>query len=454
MSGPIDYSIPNAVDPSQAFMQALNAGRADVQYRLQQQQQQAAMAQQLQMQQDLARLASNPNATGADYSRVMTMYPQLSEHLKRAADTLNTEQQQAELKHGSQVFAALSSNRPDIAAVTLEQRAQALDNSGDKVGAAVLRSQAKQLETDPAKVRNYYGLSLSQLPGGEKVINSATALNTDAREQEVQPVKMAQERAAATEAGVKAAVAVATAPAAVAKSVLENLKLQEDTVSVAAARRIAELNVQIAQSNSETERGRLTLERDKFIQEQAKTQQAQGQAAQDAQNQSTAALQTVNDIKTHRGMDAYWTAPGTKWGAIWRVVPGSDRQALETSIDALKGQLGYSNLMAAKASSPTGASGFGALSDSELKLLSSLAGNLDPNSADFPVQLAKVERYLQKAQSTATARPGLPNKGEAYVATLPRGTVVTEGDINAAMRKYPGTTREQVLMYLQQQGAK
>lgn len=444
--GPIDYSVSGVPDPQQAFLQALGQGQA---MRQQQVQQQAN----LQMQQDLARLASNPNATGADYSRIMTLYPQLSEHLKRAADTLNTEQQQSELKHGSQVFAALSSGRSDIAAATLEQRAQALENSGDKMGAAVLRSQAKQVGTDPNKVRNYYGLSLSHLPGGDKVVNSATALNTDARAEESQPVEMADKRAKATEASAKAAVAVATAPALAAKPVLDNLKLQEDTLSVAAQRRVADLNTQIAQANSETERGRLTLERDKFIQEQAKTQQGQSQAAQDAQNQSTAALQTLNEIKSHPGLTD-WNRPGEWTGAVLRYMPGTNRQALEGYIDSLRSQLAYSNLMAAKASSPTGASGFGALSEGELKLLSNIAANLDPNSKDFVQQLRKVEGYLTKAQSTAAARPGLPNKGEAFVGKLPDGTVVDEGRINALMRQNPGTTREQVLTFLQSMGAK
>jgi hypothetical protein len=142
----------------------------------------------------------------------------------------------------------------------------------------------------------------------------------------------------------------------------------------------------------------------------------------------------------------------TAWGKIWGKVPGSERNAFESWVESLKGQLGFQSLMAAKQASPTGASGFGALSDSELKMLSGLAGRLDTDSKDFPVVLGKVEKFLQKTQARAVANPNLPTSGGAFVANSPKYGTIDEGRINAVLRAHPELTRADVLRYLQQQG--
>jgi hypothetical protein len=54
------------------------------------------------------------------------------------------------------------------------------------------------------------------------------------------------------------------------RTVLDNEKDRQTILSAEAQRQVANFNAQIAAANSETERGRLTLERDKFVAEQNK----------------------------------------------------------------------------------------------------------------------------------------------------------------------------------------
>lgn len=64
---------------------------------------------------------------------------------------------------------------------------------------------------------------------------------------------------------------------------------------------------------------------------------------------------------------------------------GSEATNLRGTLDALKANLGFDQLMNMKSSSKNGSSGLGALSEQEMKLLTSLSGSLDPNQS--PAQL-------------------------------------------------------------------
>jgi len=60
--------------------------------------------------------------------------------------------------------------------------------------------------------------------------------------------------------------------------------------------------------------------------------------------------------------------------------PGTDRTDLEALITTIRGNLGFKELQKIRDNSPTGGA-VGQLSDTELKILSSMAGNLDPNQS-------------------------------------------------------------------------
>jgi hypothetical protein len=440
-----------AVNPAGAVLQGVQGGFGIQQEQQQLAAQQLALSQQAQLQKDLAAFSAKPNPGASDYTALMTRYPQLADKFKASFDVMNTAQKQAQIKNAVPVLAALRNGQTGIADQVLEQQAQAAENSGDMQTAQGARTMQQWIKVHPRSAMDTvsFGLAAADPDKFADILNSLT---TNAHSQALLPSEVAKSQADAAEATVKAGVTAASAPALAAKPGIENDKTQQDIAKSQADAQIAKYNADIAAANSDTEKGRLTLERDKYVQEQAKLNQAQGQAAQDSMDSSTQALDTVSQIKSHPGMTSFFTGPGSKWGAVWGKVPGSDRQALNGWVDSLKGQLGFQNLMAAKQASPTGASGFGALSDGELKLLSGLAGQLDPNSADFPTVLGKVEKFLQKAQAKSVANPNLPTAGGAVVTTSPKYGVINEGRINAVLKAHPELTRADVLRYLQSQG--
>jgi hypothetical protein len=69
-------------------------------------------------------------------------------------------------------------------------------------------------------------------------------------------------------------------------------------------------------------------------------------------------------------------------GAILGNIPGSSGRDLRGDIDTLKANLTFDELKKLKAASPTGASGLGALSDTEGRLLASTVANLDPGQSE------------------------------------------------------------------------
>lgn len=439
---PIDYSI-DVQSPFMSALQGYQAGAAIRNDQMQQQQQQLVLQQQQAQQQALQRLMATPNPTAADYANATLLIPGMKDQFKQAWDMRSTEQQQNDLAHVGQVYSALSSGQPTIAADLLKQRAAALRNSGDEAGARNAEAMAGVAAQAPDFARSLIGMKLSAIPGGDKVITNVVALGNEGRNQAKFPAELSKAQSDAIEAGVKAG----NAPTA---AVLGNEKTAQEIRASELAGEISRIDAQIKAATSETERGRLQLERDKFVQEQQKLGQTQTQGVQDSLNATTNALQTLGQIKQHPGFKSQ--DYGGTWAMIKGKIPGTERQALQGWVDSLRGQLSYQNLMAMKAASPNGASGLGALSEGEQKMLANLAGNLDLDSKDFPQQLAGVERFLQKAQATVVSRPNLPTTGEAFVMKHPVYGNVTEGTVNSLMRQFPGSTREQVINFLQQTG--
>lgn len=455
---PLNYTIQTA-NPFDSVIKGYQAGLGITQA----QQMQAAQQQALQIQQQKAdvirSLVSNPNPTADDYARATLIVPELHEQFKQSWATRNDAQNQSHLNDLTQWSAAIQNGQPQIAVDAMNARAKALEDTagGPTRESQALKANAQVVQDHPDFANNaIIKPMIFAHPDGKKVVESIAAMNTDKRAEQLQPglvdkgiADASKSQADAVKANAEAQVAQGTVPALTEKPALDN--------------RLAELDRQIASANSETERGKLQMERDKMALEQKRLGQTQGQAVQDSMDSSLAALQTVNEIKNHPGLrdnllqmipGVPGSKPGDVWGSVFKHMPGSDRQALETYVDSLKSQLAFSNLLAAKQSSPTGASGFGALSEGELKLLSNVVANLDTSSSSFPKQLAKVEQFLNKTQAKGLANPNIPTAGGAFIIQHPTYGTVREGDINRLLQQHPGATRQQVIDYLNQTGGK
>ena len=211
MPAPNDYSAAfGGADPSQAFMQGVQQSTVLQDLQMKQQQQQAAMAQQQQQQKALQSLFSNPASGAQDYARVMTAIPQLSEHLKRAWDTKNTDQQQQELSNLSQWMYAIKAGQPDVASSLMRTRADAMERAGLKDQAQALKTKADIVDAHPEFAGGLM-MSLAQAhPDGKKLVDNMTAMGAEKRAQDKAPVDLRTAEADATIKGAQAAVATQT----------------------------------------------------------------------------------------------------------------------------------------------------------------------------------------------------------------------------------------------------
>lgn len=435
---PINYST-DVQTPFQAALQGYQAGTAIRDDQFKQQQIEAAMAQQQRQAQMLQSLISNPNASAKDYANATLAMPGLKDNFKQAFEMRNSEQQQSTLRDLGQYYAAVSSGRPDIAIDQMKKRADAMEAAGvPKQEVQALRAQAQVIEAHPEFARATMGMLLSSVPGGDKFLTAAAAAGTEQRASEQAPADLAKKNAEAGIKGVEAANAST-------RTALENANASEDIESKQAQRQIAALNTQISQANSETQRGELILKRDELVQKQADKAKGEGGAAQDAVDTLNQTRSTIESLMKHPGLNGgkVLGGAGTVTGKYLGNIPGTDDKDFRAQIETLQAQNFQSQIKTM--------TGMGALSDAEGKKLSAAIANLDPDQSAKQLKnnLGVVRGYIDKALSKQVGGGKLPVSGGGFVLKHPVYGNVTEGDVNKLLTKFPGSTREQVLQYLQ-----
>ena len=186
---PIDYTV-DVKDPFESTLQGVQAGAQISALKAQQQAQEAQRQAAIQMQKDLRALAANKNATGSDYANMILKYPQMSDHFKSSWDMLNADHQQSKLDNFTQVHAALTNDKPDVAIKILTDRAEALRNSGRENDAKTNEDMAEFIRLNPQAAKTSSGLMLSSIMGPEKFASTFSTLGAEQRATEEQPYKI------------------------------------------------------------------------------------------------------------------------------------------------------------------------------------------------------------------------------------------------------------------------
>ena len=193
-SGPINYGI-DVPDPSQSFLQAFKTGTAITETRMLQEKAQREAEQQQRITQAFERLRQ-PGATAKDYADLAMMLPETqAKAVRESFSMINADQQQNALTQAGQVFSAFKSGKPEIAVGLIERQIEAKRNSGDEGGARFLETWRDVAKENPKAAEDYFGFTISQIPGGDKVIAGAVQLETDRRAAQLQPFKLRQETA-------------------------------------------------------------------------------------------------------------------------------------------------------------------------------------------------------------------------------------------------------------------
>ena len=205
MPAPIDYGVQIA-DPTQTFLGAFQTGASVQEARLKQEQQQQQLANQKLIQDGFTKLRQ-PGATAADYANLSMLLPETqAKSVRESFSMLSGERQNAALQQSGQVFSAFKAGKPEIAISLLDQQIAGKRNSGDEAGAKFLETWRDVAKENPKATEDYFGFTISQMPGGDKVITSAIALGGELRAQAKAPFELTEAEAKAGKAKSEAEI--------------------------------------------------------------------------------------------------------------------------------------------------------------------------------------------------------------------------------------------------------
>jgi len=212
--GPINYSV-DVQSPFEAALGGFKIGAAGAEIQAQQQKRDLEIqaAQQAQRRQtELADLFKNPNATSADYERVVAFLPKEQAAIVTGGFERKTkEQQDNDLRMGAQVYSAIKSGQPNIAMQMLTDQAAAFRNSGRENEAKAAEASAQAIELNPTMAQATVGLYMARLPGGAGYLEAADKALATIRAEAKAPSELAKSVADADKAVADAIAAQATA---------------------------------------------------------------------------------------------------------------------------------------------------------------------------------------------------------------------------------------------------
>ena len=224
---PINYGV-EIEDPTKSFLSAFQTGSAIQDTRLKQEQQQQKIANEKSIQEGFLKLRQ-PGAKASDYANLAMMLPETqAKAVRESFNMLTEERQQNALQQSGQIFSAFKSGKPDIAIKLLESQIEAKRNSGDNEGAKFLETWRDVAKENPKVTEDYFGFTISQMPGGDKVITSAIALGGERRKEAEAPSALIEARAKADRAVADATTAQATATNAADKAKADADKAKAD----------------------------------------------------------------------------------------------------------------------------------------------------------------------------------------------------------------------------------
>lgn len=385
MVQPIDYlSQLRQPDITGQFLGGLQVGQA-------MKAQDQAKAQAEQYSADLQAYLNAPTAQGA--AAMSAKYPQQREAFKQAWDIQSKDQQDANFRAGTQVYSAIQSGRPEVAAQVLDENIAAMENSGQD--ASPLKTIRETLQRDPKMTGAQIGLTLSSLEP-----DRWAKVAGEMRASEQAPYALSEKQSKAQKAAVDANFAESNAVQDAAKKGWEIAKLQNDIG-------IARQNSQIAAMNANIKRETNDLKRQEL---QQKVQEAQlkrdaevrGKTADVEAGRATIDnfLNTADQaLKTPAGVVSSAT------GTISSTLPTVDQDVadFEETLKTLSSQAFLSQVPAMK--------GLGALTEAEGKKLEASLANLSLRQSPEKLiaNVQEAQRLMLKARAGLADKYGVPD---------------------------------------------
>jgi len=212
--GPINYSI-DVQSPFEAAISGFKLGAAGAEAQAQAQVREQAK----QAQTELATLFKNPNATAADYDRVLPFLPKdQAAIVTQGFERKTKEQQQNSLQQSARVYTALKSGQLDIAKTLLQKQADAFRTGGKEQEAKATETYLQLVDMNPTGAQTTIGLMIATMPGGKELLENVDKTLSTGRAEALAPEELRQKIAAANEAVAAATTAQATATNAAEKA--------------------------------------------------------------------------------------------------------------------------------------------------------------------------------------------------------------------------------------------
>lgn len=380
-----------------------------------------------QMQEDLSDLANNP--TPENYTKYMTLYPQLSEQFKRGYDTMTDSANKRSTKTAVEVSTLLNAGDTVGAKQTLERMATAYENAGDVGQAQSNRALAKLVETNPGLAKASAFMIAGQGLDGDQFAEFMTKLGTEKRAEQMQPYEIASKKAqtAKTETETDWIPLVNQAN-------IKNIESQiEDRITgrVLQNKQIENQNRQFYDNLDQAQKQylmKLDQEERKLANElnPVKPETAEKRierlskvsdyeaAVQNAKSAAKNATDLANDYS------AISESTGGYWNKAMRNIPGTPEQAFAQKLETLKSQVFLTQVEKMK--------GMGALTDMEgqrlEKSIASLDADLDPKT--LQANLKNISSELSRAATKAQ------RMAELYAT---RGTGFSDAVVQAAKKR-------------------
>jgi hypothetical protein len=203
----LNYNIA-PVNPMQGYMSALQTGAMigglrDEREKARAQAEADRLAAQQKAEKD-AQLAEAYNIvkqapTYENYAALANLLPpELAKSARENITMLEEAKQAALLSDSANVFAAFSSNQPELGIKILEERAAAYRNEGNENGVKETQrfiDLANSGEMGQQAVKDIFGTVISMMPKGKDAIDAVAKFHEDRRAEEMHPLNMAKLRA-------------------------------------------------------------------------------------------------------------------------------------------------------------------------------------------------------------------------------------------------------------------
>lgn len=363
-----------------AFLTGIETAGSLQNMQAQRMQMQMAQQQQAAKQQEAERLAGMQQQFTADIQaayqdpspiqalgKVMTMYPEMADNIKKGVDVYQGADRQRNLQSLAQVAVAMEAGDMGAARSAIEQNMP------------LFMTMPEQVRQNPKLFQRAVTTQIAAL--GKEGQDLLTSMGWTPKAQLEQQ-----------EFGLKKT-----------KEEFDQWAKRQDLD-------IARLNAQISRESNDIKRQELIANRDAKMQER---QQASAERQSDFESKISdidSALMTITDIKTDGNLGGWFGATGTT-GVVTRNIPGTGAYDVAQKIKTLQSQSFLSSVEKMK--------GLGQLTEAEGQRLVNSVGALEPGMSEkaFRSEMAKVENTLKIARSRMQKKYGqeLPMTGSFTV---------------------------------------